>query len=91
MNDAVVVDGIEAELLRFVGEDAAADGAGLHPEENFIETGRVDSLGLLRILAFVEERWGVALAATARPKDLQSVAALAAAVRRDRVARPEVA
>lgn len=89
MTDVVAVDGIEAELLRFVGDEAAADGAGLHFEENFIETGRVDSLGLLRILAFVEERWAVALAATAQPQDLQSVAALAAAVRRERVGRAE--
>jgi acyl carrier protein len=82
--DRVLVDGVEAELLRFVAEDAAADGAGLDPEENFVETRRVDSLGLLRILAFVEERFGISLAASAHPRDLQSVAALAAAVRRER-------
>jgi acyl carrier protein len=89
MTERARVDGVEAELLRFVAEDAAADGAGLHPDENFVATGRIDSLGLLRILAFVEERYGVSLAATAHPRDLQSVSALAAAVRRERLAGAE--
>lgn len=82
--------GVEAELLRFVGEEVAADGAGLSAAENFVETGRVDSLGLLRILAFVDERYSVDLAASAHPSDLHSIAALAAAVRRERSPRPEV-
>jgi len=43
-------------------------------------------LGLLRVLGFVEERYGVYLAETGSPTDFESVATLAAAIRR---LRPE--
>lgn len=80
-------DGIEGGLLRFVAEQVAVEPRGLTAEENLIESGRVDSLGLLQILGFVEAEYHVDLMSGGDPADLQSVIALAAAIRRETTRR----
>ncbi|MGC3997125.1 MAG: hypothetical protein QM767_06225 [Anaeromyxobacter sp.] len=65
--------------------------ARVSPGENLIDTGRIDSLGLLQILGFVDERWHVNLLVVGSPADLQSVAGLAGAVRRELAARGRAA
>jgi len=57
-------------------------------DEPLIRSGRLDSMGLLQVLGFIEQRYGVRLTETGSPEDFETVAALAAAVRR---ARGEVA
>jgi acyl carrier protein len=83
-------DGIEEALLGFIGREVASAPEGITIEEHLIETGRVDSLGLLQILSFVDAGWHVDLMAVGDPADLRSIAALAAAIRRER-ARTRVA
>lgn len=75
---------VERALLRFIGEQLAADAEGLAPDENLIDSGRIDSLGLLHLLSFIETQWHVDLMGTGTPRDLASVATMAAAVRRER-------
>jgi acyl carrier protein len=86
--NVVKVDGdgdeVERALLRFVAEEIAADRDGLRTEENLIDSGRVDSLGLLHILSFIDAHWHVDLMIAGTPRDLLSVATMAAAVRRQR-------
>ena len=78
---------IESELQQFIAAEVVTDGdAGVGVEEPLIRSGRIDSMGLLRVLGFVEERYGVYLAETGSPTDFETVATLAAAVRR---LRPE--
>lgn len=77
-------DEIERALLRFVGEEVAADADGLAPDENLIGTGRIDSLGLLNLLAYIQAQWHVDLMGAGSPRDLVSVATMAAAVHRAR-------
>ena len=78
---------IESELQQFIAAEVVTDeGAGVGIEEPLIRSGRLDSMGLLRVLGFVEERYGVYLAETGSPSDFETVATLAAAVRR---LRPE--
>lgn len=79
----LVGDGVEDELLRYVGEEVALDGRGLRVDERLVETGRIDSLGLVQLLSFVATRYGVDLSSSGDPRDLESIAALAAAIRRD--------
>ena len=93
-NDATNVaqadgDEVEGALLRFIGEEVAAEREGLRAEENLIDSGRIDSLGLLAILSFIDARWHVDLMGVGTPRDLVSIAAMAAAVRRERSARRE--
>jgi acyl carrier protein len=61
--------------------DKASD-VGL--DEPLIRSGRVDSMGLLQILGFIQQRYGVDLSATGGPSDFETVTSLAAAIRRSR-------
>lgn len=76
---------IESELQQFIAAEVVADGdAEVGIDEPLIRSGRVDSMGLLQVLGFIEERYGVYLTETGSPTDFETVAALAAAVRRSR-------
>lgn len=76
---------IEAELQQFIAAEVVADGdTQVTVDEPLIRSGRVDSMGLLQVLGFIEERYGVYLTETGNPSYFETVAALAAAVRRSR-------
>ncbi len=80
-------DEVERTLLDFVQRNVVVDGAQVGREEHLLESGRVDSIGLLQLLGFVAERFAVDLLVLGSPRDMQSVAALAAAVRREAAVR----
>lgn len=80
-------DGIEEALLAFIAAEVTTGGEPPGPEQELVESGRVDSLGLLRILSFVEAEWRVDLLAAGHPQDLRTARALARAVRRAVAAR----
>jgi acyl carrier protein len=73
---------IENELLQYISAEVVQEGIGV--EESLISSGKVDSLGLIQILGFIDEKYGVPLLSSAEPRDFESVASLAAAVRRTR-------
>jgi acyl carrier protein len=76
------VQNIENELLTFIAREVVQEGVGR--DESLISSGKVDSLGLIQILGFIEETYGMSLLSSAEPKDFESVASLAAAVSRAR-------
>ncbi len=78
---------IEATRIDFVERNVVVDGAQVGREERLVESGRVDSIGLLQILGFVSERYEVDLLVLGSPRDLLSVAALASAVHRETASR----
>ena len=57
------MDQIATEVRSFIvsnflfGQDTGA----LSPEQSFLETGIVDSTGMLELVAFVEERYGISI------------------------------
>jgi len=77
---------IETELQEFIAAEVVADAAagGVRVDEPLIRSGRVDSIGLLQILGFIQQRYGVDLASTGEPSDFETVTSLAAAIRRSR-------
>jgi acyl carrier protein len=77
-------DEVERALLRFIAEEIAVERGDLQTTENLIDSGRVDSLGLLHILSFIDAHWHVDLMGVGSPRDLASIATMAAAVRRER-------
>ncbi len=81
------MDEVERTLVDFVQNKVVVDGGAVAPEERLVDAGRIDSLGLLQILGFLDERYRVDLLAVGSPRDLQSIAGLAAAVRRELGAR----
>lgn len=76
---------IEADIKQFITSELMADerSAKLADDDALISSGRVDSMGLLQILGFIQQRFGVDLMAVGSPTDFDSVKALAAAVRRN--------
>ena len=77
---------IEDEIRTFLTTEVLEEGAGDLPPEQPLLTGLLDSFGLLALLNFLEERFGVAI-----PHDevvtenFRSVRALAAFVESKRV------
>ena len=84
-------DDVERSLIDFVERNVVVDGGRVGREERLVESGRVDSIGLLQILGYVAEKFEVDLLVLGAPRDLLSVAALAAAVRRETAARSRTA
>lgn len=76
----------EAEIKHHIQSEVLADGtaADLAVDEPLISSGLVDSLGLVQILLHIQQRFGVDLMSVGSPQDFDSVAALAAAVRRNK-------
>jgi acyl carrier protein len=77
---------IETELQEFIAAEVVLDAAagGVRVNESLVRSGRVDSMGLLQILGFIQQRYGVDLASTGGPSDFETVTSLAAAIRRSR-------
>jgi acyl carrier protein len=76
---------IESDLQSFIAAEVVADGGeGIGLDEPLIRSGRIDSMGLLQVLGFIEERYGVYLSETGSPSDFESVTTLAAAIRQQR-------
>jgi acyl carrier protein len=74
---------IELELQQFIATEVVADGeSGVGVDEPLVRSGRLDSMGLLQVFGFIEERYGIHLAESGSPTDFETVATLASAVRR---------
>lgn len=75
---------MELELARYVSEELAISRRGQEvlPDERLVSSGRIDSLGLISLMSFVHERFGVDLMAFGEPSDFDSVRGVAEAVRR---------
>ena len=74
---------IESDLTEFISRDVVPEG-GVTETELLISSGKVDSLGLLQILGFIEQQYGVTLLTSGSPKDFESVQSLASAIRKAR-------
>ncbi|HOX24801.1 MAG TPA: hypothetical protein PLL30_03430 [Candidatus Krumholzibacteria bacterium] len=75
---------IESTLIRFIAEEVLQDGGAAPParDEPLIASGRIDSFGLMLILGFIQQRWRIDLMVTGNLEDFESVATMAAAIRR---------
>ncbi len=72
--------GIAAQLVDYLNRDPRVDGS-IEPDTELVESGRIDSLAILDLVVFVEERFGVSLTADdLTPQNLASVSALASLV-----------
>lgn len=68
---------IDVQVRRFLAENFILDneGADLHEDESLTQSGVLDSMGVLELIMFVEERFGVSVPdEDTRPENLDSVA-----------------
>ena len=50
---------IEDTLTQFVAQELLRGRVTVEPEDNLLGEGMVDSLGMLRLVAFIDERFGL--------------------------------
>lgn len=82
-------DAIKTELRAFIVENFlfGDDSTPLGGEQSLIDSDMVDSTGILELVSFLEERFGIALAdADIVPANLNSIDRIAAFVERKREA-----
>lgn len=65
-------------LIRFIETDVVGkDDASIEPEQSLLDDGLMDSIGLLRVIAFVESETGVRIPdARVTPTNFESVVAI---------------
>lgn len=88
------MDGTTEQIIAdFIRENFVFDGSEIDPDASFLDSGLIDSTGILEIVLFVEERFGIAVAdEEVIPEHFDSVHRLAAYVRRQLAeAQPSVA
>lgn len=81
---AVQVESIETEVRQFLADNFILDdgGAGLAPDESLTQAGVLDSMGVLELIMFIEQRFGFSIPdEDTLPENLDSVARIVAYVR----------
>lgn len=75
---------IESDLQDFLTReilvDSGSDPVGL--DDSLMSSGRVDSMGLLKIVSRINEQYGVDVLESGEPEDFETISGLAAAIRR---------
>jgi acyl carrier protein len=68
---------LRKELLRFVNESLLRGEGDVQPDTSLIDLGIVDSVGLMELMGFLEERTGVRIPDHyVNPDNFQSVVAM---------------
>lgn len=78
---------VSQALERFIIQDIMVGGkdVSLSPDESLIESGIVDSLGILRLVAFIEENFSVVVDDTeVVPENFETINAMSSLVQRKR-------
>ncbi|HYF55693.1 MAG TPA: acyl carrier protein [Salinarimonas sp.] len=78
-----MIDDIETGIRGFIEENFLfrSDGGELARDASLLEAGLIDSMGVLELVAFLEDRFGLKVAdADMTPENLDSIAALTAFV-----------
>lgn len=82
MKPANVVNRVQVaeELQRYVTQEVLRRKMGVEVDAPLIESGMLDSLGLLQIVAHIEKQYGANLTQSGEPDDFRSIGSLASAV-----------
>ncbi len=75
---------IESQLHRYLRSDILGDESEIELDDSLISSGRIDSLGLLKLLGFIQDRFKVDLMSSEGPEAFETIRALAEAIRRSR-------
>ncbi len=76
---------IEEEIRQFIVEKfmIGANPRRVEDKDSFLENGIIDSTGVLELVAFIEESYGISMAdEELSPENLDSISNIAAFVRR---------
>jgi acyl carrier protein len=74
---------IRTDIRNFLQQDLARDLTGVDDSTSLLQAGVLDSLGVMQLVAFLQERFGVRISDDDLvPENLESVDAIAAFVAR---------
>lgn len=73
---------LESELRQYIVENLVDGGGEVALSDSLLGAGKIDSLGLMRLLTHIQQRFKVDLMAVGNPDDFQSIQSLAVAIRR---------
>ncbi len=73
---------LESELREYIVEHLVDGGGEVSVSDSLLGAGKIDSLGLMRLLAHIQQRFKVDLMAVGNPDDFESIQSLAGAIRR---------
>ncbi len=85
MNVVTGTSQIEQDLQGYISREVVRRGKNVPVDVALVESGLLDSLALLQIVAYVERQYGVNLTISSGPDDFRSISSLAAAVGRLKV------
>ncbi|RMF74112.1 MAG: acyl carrier protein [Acidobacteria bacterium] len=78
---------IREDVEQFIRDNFFFEGDRLDADASFLETGIIDSTGVLELVAFLEERYGIKVAdQDLTPENLDSLARIEAFVEKKRAA-----
>ena len=79
----IIVEHLEKALLADIA--VGLDRSSLDPEEDLLEQGIIDSLGLMKLIAFMENNFGISIADDQIvPENFQSLNTMARLVEQQR-------
>ncbi len=79
--------GIREDVEQFIRDNFFYEGEALDAEASFLETGVIDSTGVLELVGFLEERYGIKVAdEDLTPENLDSLGRIEAFVEKKRAA-----
>jgi acyl carrier protein len=82
MNAVTSTNQIEQDLQGYISREVVRRGKNVPVEAALVESGLLDSLGLLQIVAYIERQYGVNLTTSGGPDDFRSISSLAVAIGR---------
>jgi acyl carrier protein len=74
---------VEQTVRDFLGNELGKDGAALGRDESLLETGTIDSMGVLQLVGFLESTYGIKVEDDdLMPENFDTIAAITSFVER---------
>jgi acyl carrier protein len=79
---------VESSVRNFLSTDLGKDVSGIGPDDSLLESGVIDSMGVLQLVAFLESTHGIKISDDdLMPENFDTIGAIAAFVERQAGAR----
>ena len=79
---------VESSVRTFLSTDLGKDVSGIGPDDSLLESGVIDSMGVLQLVAFLESAHGITIRDDdLMPENFDTIGAIAAFVERQAGAR----
>ena len=56
-------DGVQTSLINFISQNFYVEKEEINLEESLVDTGIIDSIGLIEIASYIEQNYGISVSA----------------------------